>query len=205
MVFIGIGVPFAFAAMAKLIVDAVRPSETGVATGMNTVMRTIGSVIGGQVRRRHRQRRHDREAATCPPSRRSSQRSGSSAAIAVVGAVLARFIPSRRSTVLRPRGLAHLTSRMTRVRFAPSPTGTLHVGNALSAVANRRFGDWLLLRIDDTDAARNLAGRGGGDRSTTCAGSGSSGTRARCARASAPRATSKRRARPACRSGSRAV
>jgi glutamyl/glutaminyl-tRNA synthetase len=45
----------------------------------------------------------------------------------------------------------------TRVRFAPSPTGTLHVGNALSAVANRRFGDWLLLRIDDTDVARNLA------------------------------------------------
>jgi hypothetical protein len=47
---------------------------------------------------------------------------------------------------------------VTRVRFAPSPTGTLHVGNALSAVANRRFGDWLLLRIDDTDAARNVAG-----------------------------------------------
>src|SRR3954453_23266753 len=47
---------------------------------------------------------------------------------------------------------------MTRVRFAPSPTGTLHVGNALSAVANRRFGNWMLLRIDDTDAARNLAG-----------------------------------------------
>src|SRR3981081_4155403 len=47
---------------------------------------------------------------------------------------------------------------MTRVRFAPSPTGTLHVGNALSAVANRRFGDWMLLRIDDTDAARNGPG-----------------------------------------------
>jgi len=47
---------------------------------------------------------------------------------------------------------------MVRVRFAPSPTGTLHVGNALSAVANRRFGDWLLLRIDDTDAARNVPG-----------------------------------------------
>jgi len=45
-----------------------------------------------------------------------------------------------------------------RVRSAPSPTGTLHVGNALSAVANRRFGDWLLLRIDDTDVARNLPG-----------------------------------------------
>jgi glutamyl/glutaminyl-tRNA synthetase len=47
---------------------------------------------------------------------------------------------------------------MVRVRFAPSPTGTLHVGNALSAVANRRFGDWLLLRLDDTDAARNVPG-----------------------------------------------
>jgi hypothetical protein len=45
-----------------------------------------------------------------------------------------------------------------RVRFAPSPTGTLHVGNALSAVANRAFGDWLLLRIDDTDPARNVEG-----------------------------------------------
>jgi glutamyl-tRNA synthetase len=47
---------------------------------------------------------------------------------------------------------------MTRVRFAPSPTGSLHLGNALGAVANRGFGDWLLLRIDDTDAARNVPG-----------------------------------------------
>jgi glutamyl-tRNA synthetase len=47
---------------------------------------------------------------------------------------------------------------MKRVRFAPSPTGSLHVGNALSAVANRNFGDDFLLRIDDTDPARNLPG-----------------------------------------------
>jgi hypothetical protein len=47
---------------------------------------------------------------------------------------------------------------MKRLRFAPSPTGSLHVGNALSAVANRAFGDWLLLRIDDTDPARNVPG-----------------------------------------------
>src|SRR5919197_3757521 len=45
-----------------------------------------------------------------------------------------------------------------RVRFAPSPTGSLHLGNALSAVANRRVGDWLMLRIDDTDPARNVPG-----------------------------------------------
>jgi glutamyl-tRNA synthetase len=48
-----------------------------------------------------------------------------------------------------------------RVRFAPSPTGSLHLGNALGAVANRRFADeragTMLLRVDDTDAARNEA------------------------------------------------
>ena len=49
MLVVGSGFPFSFAAMAKLIVDAVKPSETGVATGMNNVMRTIGGVIGGQV------------------------------------------------------------------------------------------------------------------------------------------------------------
>ena len=47
---------------------------------------------------------------------------------------------------------------MPRVRFAPSPTGSLYVGNALGAVANRTFGGAMLLRIDDTDAARNVAG-----------------------------------------------
>jgi tRNA synthetases class I (E and Q), catalytic domain len=49
-----------------------------------------------------------------------------------------------------------------KVRFAPSPTGSLHLGNALSAVANRRFADErkgrLLLRIDDTDPKRNVEG-----------------------------------------------
>jgi MFS family permease len=49
MAVLGIGVGFAFAAMATLITEAVRPSETGVATGMNTVMRTVGGVIGGQI------------------------------------------------------------------------------------------------------------------------------------------------------------
>src|SRR5204862_47552 len=45
---------------------------------------------------------------------------------------------------------------------APAPTGSLHLGNALGAVANRRFADEhrgaLLLRIDDTDPARNVPG-----------------------------------------------
>jgi MFS family permease len=42
------GVAVAFGAMPKLIADAVSPTETGIATGMNTVVRTVGSVIGAQ-------------------------------------------------------------------------------------------------------------------------------------------------------------
>jgi glutamyl/glutaminyl-tRNA synthetase len=49
---------------------------------------------------------------------------------------------------------------MARVRFAPSPTGSLHLGSALAAVANRTFADerggTFLLRIDDTDVARKV-------------------------------------------------
>jgi EmrB/QacA subfamily drug resistance transporter len=46
---LGIGLGLAFSSMANLIVDAVRPDQTGVATGMNTIMRSIGGAIGGQV------------------------------------------------------------------------------------------------------------------------------------------------------------
>ncbi|HMO01053.1 MAG TPA: MFS transporter [Miltoncostaeaceae bacterium] len=45
----GVGIGFAFAVMPKLIVDAVKPTETGIATGMNTVVRTVGGVVGAQV------------------------------------------------------------------------------------------------------------------------------------------------------------
>ena len=46
---LGLGVGSAFAAMAGLIADNVDPLEMGVASGMNTVVRVIGGVIGGQV------------------------------------------------------------------------------------------------------------------------------------------------------------
>ena len=46
-----------------------------------------------------------------------------------------------------------------RVRFAPSPTGFLHVGNARTALFNwlwaRRTGGTFILRIEDTDQKRN--------------------------------------------------
>ena len=54
------------------------------------------------------------------------------------------------------------STRGVRVRFAPSPTGSLHLGNALTAVANRNFADErsgvLVLRIDDTDSSRTVEG-----------------------------------------------
>jgi EmrB/QacA subfamily drug resistance transporter len=45
----GTGGTLIMAAMAKLVVDSVRPEETAVAAGMNSVMRILGGVIGGQV------------------------------------------------------------------------------------------------------------------------------------------------------------
>ena len=49
-----------------------------------------------------------------------------------------------------------------RVRYAPSPTGLLHIGNARSALFNylfaRHFGGDFIVRIEDTDVARNVAG-----------------------------------------------
>ncbi len=48
---------------------------------------------------------------------------------------------------------------MTRVRFAPSPTGYLHIGGARTFIFNwlyaRHHGGTMLLRIDDTDLERN--------------------------------------------------
>ena len=46
---LGIGVGLAFAALGNLIVQAVSPHQTGVASGMNTVMRTLGGALGGQL------------------------------------------------------------------------------------------------------------------------------------------------------------
>lgn len=53
-----------------------------------------------------------------------------------------------------------------RTRFAPSPTGRLHLGNVRAAVFNwlfaRRHGGAFVLRIEDTDVERNVEGGEGG-------------------------------------------
>ena len=48
---------------------------------------------------------------------------------------------------------------MTTVRFAPSPTGRIHIGNARTAILNwlmaLKTGGQFVLRYDDTDTARS--------------------------------------------------
>ena len=48
-VLLGLGVGLALAAMANLVVEAVPPDVTGVASAINAIMRTIGGAIGAQV------------------------------------------------------------------------------------------------------------------------------------------------------------
>ncbi len=51
---------------------------------------------------------------------------------------------------------------MVRVRYAPSPTGLLHIGNARTAIFNylfaRHHGGKFIIRIEDTDVERNVEG-----------------------------------------------
>src|SRR3954470_3246696 len=46
---LGVGIGLSFSAMANLIVQNVRQEQTGVATGMNAVTRTLGGAFGGQL------------------------------------------------------------------------------------------------------------------------------------------------------------
>ncbi len=46
---LGGGIGLAFAALGNLIVQAVPSTQTGIASGMNTVMRTLGGALGGQL------------------------------------------------------------------------------------------------------------------------------------------------------------
>jgi glutamyl-tRNA synthetase len=78
---------------------------------------------------------------------------------ALTGPVSRRFRhPSQRGTDRGKKELVNETSNRVRVRFAPSPTGDLHVGGVRTALftwifARQHDGDFLL-RIEDTDRRR---------------------------------------------------
>lgn len=63
-------------------------------------------------------------------------------------------------TVLRP--LLAVLMKPVRTRFAPSPTGKLHIGTARTALfaylLARHYGGTFILRIEDTDQARRVPG-----------------------------------------------
>ena len=69
------------------------------------------------------------------------------------------FVPLRLTVSDQGEGTTMASSGKPRVRFAPSPTGYLHVGGARTALFNwlfaRHEGGTLLLRIEDTDVERN--------------------------------------------------
>ena len=73
------------------------------------------------------------------------------------------FLSGRRPALLGPAdAIARLDSSVSvRLRFAPSPTGYLHVGGARTALFNwlyaRRHGGTFVLRIEDTDVERSSA------------------------------------------------
>src|SRR5947207_6327223 len=60
-------------------------------------------------------------------------------------------------TCLRPSD--YVPSMTVRIRFAPSPTGYLHIGGARTALFNhlfaRRHGGRFILRVEDTDRERS--------------------------------------------------
>ena len=67
-----------------------------------------------------------------------------------------RFVRQTRQTMTEPR---NKPASGIRVRFAPSPTGYLHVGGARTALFNWLFArqqrGTMILRVEDTDAERN--------------------------------------------------
>jgi EmrB/QacA subfamily drug resistance transporter len=91
MLVMGVGIGFAFASMANLIVESVPPEQTGIATGMNTIVRSIGGAIGSQVAA-------SIVMATLASSGLPSERGftiafGASAGALAVGAAVALLIP----------------------------------------------------------------------------------------------------------------
>jgi MFS family permease len=108
-VILGLGLGLGLSSLANLIVTAVRQEQTGVATGMNTVMRTLGGAFGAQL------------ATTCitasdrhglPTNQGFTLAFGVCAAALVIGLVSALIIPR-----VRPGGASTpvLLQRATKV------------------------------------------------------------------------------------------
>jgi MFS family permease len=101
---LGAGIGLAFAAMANLIVDAVPPEQTGIATGMNTIMRTIGGALGSVIA--------VSILASSPLANKLPSNHGYTIAFAVsavslvIAAAASILVPTPRALAQRDRGVA---------------------------------------------------------------------------------------------------
>ena len=148
-------------AVSRAIPAAISCTESAISAGID------GSRAGGcSSRRSPRRRRRDGRARAWHRERRTSVvsiRRPYDTAIAASATARRPDRPSGTRTQCHlARGCATMPFHALRLRFAPSPTGPLHLGSAVVAVANalaaRALGGELLLRIDDTDAGRSVEG-----------------------------------------------
>ncbi|CAN5278179.1 MFS transporter [soil metagenome] len=95
--FVGLGVGFAYAAMPTLIMNAVPPTETAAANGLNSVMRTLGSTVAstlvGVILATHVQ---VAGAIAVPTTQAFQIVFALGSGVAIAGVVLALFIPRSR-------------------------------------------------------------------------------------------------------------
>jgi EmrB/QacA subfamily drug resistance transporter len=89
---LGIGIGLAYAAMANLIVSAVPMEQTGVATGVNTIMRYLGGALGSQV---IASILTANTAAGVPSDRAFTIAFWLAAGVCVLGAATTALVPSR--------------------------------------------------------------------------------------------------------------
>ena len=73
-----------------------------------------------------------------------------------------KMVLFRKKTVILQENYDMMAERKVRVRFAPSPTGPLHIGGVRTALYNylfaRQHGGSLVFRIEDTDSTRFVPG-----------------------------------------------
>ncbi len=108
MALLGIGIGLSFSAMANLIVQNVRQEQTGVATGMNAVTRTLGGAFGGQLTATLLAANLGRGDI---PTSSGFALSFGVCAIALVGALAFAFAVPRRSANDPGSGLRHVPER----------------------------------------------------------------------------------------------
>jgi MFS family permease len=124
---LGIGIGLAFSALGNLIVQAVPPTQTGVASGMNTVMRTLGGALGGQLTATFIA---DNTSHGLPTVTGFTNSFVLATAFLIVGVVAAALVPGRqaRTASLELDGQLATTADPSRDREPPAPSAFTPAG-----------------------------------------------------------------------------